>query len=898
MPRPHAPPALARGLLRLLLPGSVRDAFMGDLEERFTREAAHDLGRARRRYWADALSPSVLRLRREVQGMPLPPGSSPATGGGDGFMTSLATDLKFAFRMLRKAPGFTAVAVLSLALGIGPNTAIFSIVDATLFQDWGVPEPESIVDMYSLTEDGRYFYTYYRVYELIEGGADDAFTDVAASAQQSGNLEVGGVAELALGELVTGNYFDVLGVRAARGRTFLPEEDATPGTHPVVVLSDRFWRTRLASDPDVVGGDIRLNGRPYTVVGIAPREFRGRIIPAVGTDFWVPLRMYPHLAPGQMTNGNLFFMGRLRPGVTTDQARSILDAVAARFNEERDSRSQLTIGAVNLGEVWLNPSFDRTIGAMAVLLFATVGLVLLVACVNLASFLLARATDRRKEMAIRVAMGAGKGAILRQLLVESLVLATLGGGLGLVLGLGASRLLAGLDPPIDVPFHLEVGLNARLLLFTGGASLLAALVFGLAPALEATRAPVAATLRDEGGAAAGRSKGRARSLLVGAQMVLSTVLLFAAALFLRSLQSATAVDVGFDTGPAAVVTLEPWASEMSDDERRIFADELMRGVAALPGVERFGLTNRLPLDLGVTNTSFTIPGVDPPPNADRHVLEYAAVSPGYLVTMGIDVVEGRGFTDSDMAPETSSAVAILTRAAAERYWPGESAVGRVLFRGGDTDRAVTVVGIADDAKIWSLTEQPRAYLYLPLPESGFGSYVVVARSTLPPARLAESIRAEARRLRPDVLVSGTGTMNDHLAYIYFLPRMAALLITLIGVLALILACVGLYGMVSYSVARRAREVGIRMALGADRSDVVSLVVRNGLIVVAVGGLVGIVATLGLGSLLERFLIGVDGLDPLAMLAAPTVLFALAAVAAYLPARRVSRVDPIDALRSD
>ena len=814
-------------------------------------------------------------------------------------MTSFLADVKFALRMLRKAPAFTAVAVLSLALGIGPNTAIFSLVDAVLLQEWGVPEPEGIVDMYSLTSDGRYFYTNYGVYELILDGADDAFEAVAASAQQAGNLEVGGDAELAIGELVTGNYFDVLGVEAARGRTFLPEEDATPGTHPVVVLSDRFWRTRLSSDPGVVGGDIRLNGRPYSVIGIAPPEFKGRIAPGIGTDFWAPIRMYPHLAPNQMTNGNLFFIGRLEDGVTTEQARAMLDAVAARYNESRpESRSTLEIGAVNLADIRLHPTFDAAIGPMVILLFVAVGLVLLVSCVNLAGFLMARATDRRKEMAVRIAMGAGRGAIMRQLLVESLVLALLGGALGMALGLGASRLLVGIDPPIDIPLNLEVGLNGRLLLFTGVASLFAALAFGLTPALEATRAPVASTLRDASGSSGGRSKGRARNFLVAAQMALSTVLLFGAALFVRSLQAATALDVGFDTGSAAVVAFEPWVSEMTAEERVRFADDITERIEGFSFVDNFGLTSRLPLDLGTINTNFVIPGVDPPADADRHVLEFAAVSPGYFDVMGIEMIEGRPFDPSDEDPGMSGSVAILTLAAAERFWPGESAVGRVMFRGGDTERAVTVVGVAEDTKIWSLTESPRPYMYLPFAQSGYGSYSVVARGSLPPDEIADRIQTEARDLRLDVLVSSSGTMDDHLSYIFFLPRMAAVMITLVGALALVLACVGLYGMVSYAVARRTREVGIRMALGAARGNVVGLVVKNGLRVVAVGGVIGAIATLLLGNTLERFLIGVDGLDLAAVIAAPLVLFTIAAAAAYLPARRVSRINPVDALRAE
>lgn len=551
-------------------------------------------------------------------------------------------------------------------------------------------------------------------------------------------------------------------------RILLPEEDATPSTHPVVVVSHRLWQTRFGGDPGLVGGEIRLNGRLYTVVGIAPEEFKGRIAPGIGTDFWAPIRMYPHLAPGQMGSVNLLITGRLRPGVSMAQARSVLDALATRFNEQRpDSRSELAIGAVNLAEIRLHPDLDGFITGVAALLFVAVGLLLLVACVNIAGFLLARATDRRKEMAVRVAMGAGRRDIVRQLLVESLLLATLGGAVGLVLGLGATRLLLSVDLPLDIPLNLDVGFNARLLLFTGLASALAAVLFGFTPALEATRAPVAATLRDESGSAGGRKKSGTRGIMVAA-----------------------------------------WASEMPEEEMTRFADDLLRNASESAGVRDVAVTGRMPLDLGNSTTSFEIPGVEPPPDQDRHTIQLTAASPGYLETMGIPIVEGRDFNPSDV--EGSEQVAILTRAAAQRYWPGESALGRVLYRHGDTDDALTLA----------------------------------------------------------------------------------------AALALLMACVGLYGMVRCAVARRTREMGIRLALGAERGTVVALMVRGGLALVAVGGLVGLLAALGLGRLLEGWLYGVGGTDPMVLLAAPALLGLVALAAAYLPARRVSRVNPVEALRSE
>jgi predicted permease len=819
-------------------------------------------------------------------------------------ITSLITDLKFAFRTLAKAPAFTTIAILSLALGIGPNTAIFSLVSSVLFQDWGVEDPETVVDIYTLTDEGEYFFSRYGTFELVAEGTTDVFESVTQHSLFTGRIEgPDGQSELVLGEMVAGSYFDVMGVRAALGRTFAPEEDATLETHPVIVVSDDFWRTRHGADPGLVGSEIRLNGRPYTVIGVTPPEFRGRLAPGVGTDFWVPFSMYPHLNPGKMGNGDLTITGRVREGVPTPQAIAAVETVAARYDERLNAenperRGRFRLAAVSLADVRLHPNFDGVISAMAALLFAAVGLVLLVACVNLAGFLLSRSMERRKEMAVRVAMGAGRGAILRQLVVESLLLAGLGAGLGLVLGQVAARTLAGVEPPISgLPLELEVGLSTPLLIFTAATAVVAAVLFGLTPALEALRAPVAATLRDEAGSSGGRRKVGARGILVASQMALSTVLLFMSALFLRSLQSATDTDLGFATREGAVVQVESNTNEYTTEERVAFVDELTRRLEAQRTVEAFGITSRMPLDLGTWMVSFDIPGVDPPPDQNRHRLEVAAVTPGYFDAMGIRILEGRALEPTDRAGSPN--VAILSEAAAQRYWPGERATGRVLYRGGDPKDPLTVVGVAANVKIWSLSEAPKPYMYLPYHQGmEHASFYVTARGTASPSALAALIRDEARAIDPEIFLTEVGTMDDHLGYIFFLPRMAALLLSMVGLLALVLACIGLYGMVGYGVSRRTREMGIRLAVGADRGKVVGLALSGGMRLVVLGGFVGILASVGIGQLVERFLYGVGGLDVLALLAAPLVLGGVAAVAAFLPARRAGRVDPVKALRTE
>ena len=707
---------------------------------------------------------------------------------------------------------------------------------------------------------------------------------------------------MVLGEMVTGNYFDVMGVQASQGRTFLPEEDATEGTHPVIVVSDDFWRGRYGADPGLLGDEVRLNGRPYVVVGITPPEFRGRLAPGVGTDFWVPFSMYPHLNPGKMTQGDLTIIGRVREGIPAEQAIAAVRTVGTRRDQELnaanpDRRGQFALTAVSLADVRFHPSADRVLTAMATLLFVAVGLVLLVACVNLAGFLLSRATDRRKEMAIRVAMGAGRAAIVRQLLVESFVLAGTGAILGLLLGQLALGVLLGIELPLPIPLDLEAGLNGPLLVFTAGAAVAAAVLFGLTPALEATRAPVAATLRDEAGASSGKNKVGVRGFLVATQMALSTVLLFGAALFVRSLQSAADLDLGFSTRAGAVVKIESGANEYSPEERVRFVDELGRRLAAQGSVRSFGITGRMPVALGNSITTFDVPGVDPPPDQNRHRLESTAITPGYLETMGIPLIEGRAFEDNDT--EESQSVTILSRAAANQLWPAESAIGKALCRGGNQDDPLVVVGVIGNVKMWSLTEPPKPYRYLPYHQgNAYGTFYVTARGSASPPDLAALVRDEARAIDPNIFVTSVRTIRDHLGYIYFLPRMAAGMLSLVGVLALVLACVGLYGMVSYGVSRRTREMGIRMALGADRQGVIGLVLKSGLKLVAIGGAIGIGASLMLGQLLERFLFGVGGLDPLALLAAPILLGSVAVLASYQPARRASRVDPVQALRAE
>ncbi len=636
----------------------------------------------------------------------------------------LVRDAKFAVRMLTKAPVFTFVAVLSLALAIGPNTAVFSLVDHVLLSDWGVGEPETLVDVFALSRSGSFNFTNYPTYEAVRDGTTDVFSDVTGYAFTTARVEQDGQPRPVVVEMVTGSYFDVMQVSAARGRTFLPEEDVTDGTHPVVVVSDFFWRTRYDADPGLIGSELRLNGTPFTVVGVAPADFKGRVIRGVPTDIWVPLRMHADIAPGQMGMGDFSISARMVPGIPAQRGVAAVEALAARIDAERDSNFAFRLAAVPLSETRLHPSLDGAVNAMVAMLFAVVALVLLVACVNLAGFLLARATDRQKEIAVRLSLGAGRVAILRQLLVESFLLASMGAVLGTILGQFALRALIAMEPPIGMPLNLEVGLNPRVLAFTVGTTLVAALFFGLAPGLHATRVPVAPTLRDEGGHSGGRAKARTRGVLVAAQMTLSTVLIVATGLFLRSLQAASGVDVGFSTEPAGVVTVGTWANRYDEEQQRAFVERMLADGAAQPGISQIALTTRVPLGLGMRNRGLDVPGVDPPLDADYHMLEVAGVSADYFATMDIPVISGRPFgpEDSDGAPQ----VVILSEAAQARFWPGEDAVGRVIHPAGQPEVDLTVVGVVANVKIWNLVEPPRPYLYVPFAQATSSTFTFIA----------------------------------------------------------------------------------------------------------------------------------------------------------------------------
>ncbi len=816
-------------------------------------------------------------------------------------MDRLIQDLRFAVRRLFKKPLFTAVAIASLAVGIGANTAIFSLVNSIMLRDLPLEDPEELVDIYRSVAGFSHATFSYPDYVDVKRDGAEIFSDIGLSRLAFVQTDVDGGVEVLPAEMVSGNFFPMLGVDAAVGRTLLPEDDVSPGAHPVVMLGYAYWENRYARDPGVVGRDIRLNGRNYTIVGVAPREYVGNLrgfMPSV----YASMMMVGNLMPGDddelETRGSssLFLKGRLAPGVTFAEAVAWGDRQEVLFKDQFPEQwaGDQEITMVKTADVIMNPMIDRFIVPAVGLLMGVVGLVLLIACVNLAGFLLAQAADRKKEIAVRLALGANRGRLIRQLLTESILLAGAGGLAGFGVSALLLKLLVTVDLPLPFPIDLDLSADGAVLGFSLGVTLAAGMFFGLMPALQATNADVAPTLKDEGTGGGRPKKITLRNALVVTQVAVSLVLLVGAGLFLRSLQARLAVDPGFGYEPAAVMSFSMPPDRYNEEETRVFMRTLQEEVQRLPGITEVGLTADLHLDaLNTATMGIVVEGVEPPPGSDFHTVEWAGVTPGFFGAAGIPILQGRNFEQSD--EPGGARVAIVSEAMAARFWPGENAVGRVFRR---RENNYTVVGIARDTKVRSLGEAPRPFIYRPYDQSFSSGMTLVAATTGDDEQAVLDVLTVARQMEPELLVLQTLTMDRHLAVSLLPARLSAVIISAFGVLALLLASIGLYGVVSYSVSTRSREVGIRMALGADPKEVVGMLTKTGLRLVAVGTVLGLIVAFGLAQLLGTLLYGVPSSDPVSFLAVPALLAAVAFLAAWIPARRASHVSPVRALKAD
>lgn len=815
-------------------------------------------------------------------------------------LDSILRDIRMAMRSLAKRPVFLLVATLSLAIGIGANTAIFSIVHAVFIEQYPYRAPEELVRVYThvpgRSEFGSTSYPNYRDMRNF----DEGFQDAAAFKTIISRVELEDETVRMMGEGVSQTLFPMLGVEAALGRTFLPEEDATPGTRAVAMLGHGFWQRAFGGDPGIVGKDVRIGGQPFTVIGVTPEGFRGLSGAGLTSEFFVPLTMYG-VASG-LTDVTHFedrlerrfsVVGRIAEGVSFEGARAGLKVLSDQLRESHPEINQEWVfPVVPLQDVALDPDFDRAAQPFAAVLVAAAGLLVLLACTNLASFLLAQATNRRREIALRMALGASRGSLVRQVLVETLLLALLGGTAGLLLAQWTLGLVAGFQPPTPVPITLELGLNGPVLLFAFAISALAGLLLGVAPALRSTKLQVAPTLKDETGPGRHR-RISLRNGLVAFQMAISVVLLVGGGLFVRSLGAARDTDMGFSTAEAGIVWIDLAVSGVPPTQYRTLTQELTRRAQALPGIDAATSTSHVPFLNYASGGFYTIPGSDPPANGAGHNVRRAEVDPAFFDTMGIPLLTGRPFTQDDR-PQ-SPPVVIVNETAASAFWPGESPVGKELFSLG-SNQDLRVVGVVGDTKIASLREPPKPFFYFPLAQRSDWDLILVARGRPEAPEIAAMMRQMVREVDQDLLVIETMTMEDNVGVILFPGRMAALLLGVFGALALTLATIGLYGAVSFSVSQRTHEVGIRMSLGANAKAVMAMIMRDALAVVLVGGACGLAAALGLAQLIRTVLYGVGPWDPGTLLGVPLLLVCVAAVAALIPARRASRVNPVRALK--
>ena len=811
-------------------------------------------------------------------------------------------DTRDSARALARRPGFTAVAVLSLALGIGANTAIFSLVNAVILRDQPIDRPEEVVNIYLNLASFAFASLSYPDYKDLRDGTTDVFRDIGAMQYVPTQIDRDGRLSMVAAEAVTGNYFPMLGVEAVVGRTLLPEDDVARGGHPVVMLDFGYWHSAFGGDPDIVGRTLRLSGRTYTVIGVAPPDFQGSLR-GLTPAFYAPYTMAEALTGSPMfderSNHSLFVKARLAPGATLPQVQAAAAAVATVLTEDRingwDPTSRFIV--LPLSDVVIYPPMDEYIRGSAWLLTAVVALVLLLACTNLASFLLARALDRRKEIAVRLALGASRGSLVRRLLIETTLLSLLAAGVGILLAVWLLDLLVRAELPLPLPVSLDLSVDWTVLAFTLGVSVIAGALLGLVPALQSTRPDLVTALKSDSAGGGQPTQLRWRNALVISQLTVSLVLLVGAGLFLRSFQKVQAVDPGFGRAPTALMTFMVPSTRFTVDEGRVYTRRLVDRFRQLPGIDALGMTDHLHLDtLNTQPLNFNVDGHEPPADLGSFIADRADVDAGYFDAMGIRIGRGRNYTEADL-PE-SQRVAIISEAMAQRFWPGDDAVGRLVRTRDEDDSDLLVVGVASDAKVRTIGEAPRNMLYRPYSQEFARFLTVIAKTSADPERLALALMTAGREVDPDLWVWETKTMERHLAIVRLPAQLSAFVLSVFGVLALALSTIGLYGVVSYAVAQRTREVGIRMALGADAGSVVRLVTFGGLRLVAVGGAVGLVAALVVTRLLSGLLFGIDTFDPITFVAVPAVLATSAGLAAYLSARRARRIDPIRALRAE
>lgn len=797
-------------------------------------------------------------------------------------------DLRYGVRSLRKNPAFTTIAVITLALGIGANTAIFSVVNGVLLRPLPYPDPDRLVMVHGISLQASQDQTPLCEADFLEWRSQNqVFESLAAFSSNRFNYTGGESPEQIEGAWVTADFFSTIGIQPALGRGFLPGEDM-PGAPQTVVVSDKFWRQYLGSNPNVIDQQITLNARAFTIIGVMPQGF---LFPERDTELWAAER----LAPTRRGPFYMWGVGRLSPGATLDGAQREVDLIARRIQDQINSPTRdWTWTSVSLAE--------RIVGKIRpalLVLLAAVFFVLLIACANIANLLLARATAREKEMSVRIALGASRARLLRQLLTESLLLAAIGATAGLPLAIWGVRLLVALSPA-DFPRLQEISIDGRVLGVTVLAAMVCGLIFGLAPALQSSRLNLNESLKEGGRSADGSGRRRMRSALVVTEIAFSLMLLVGAGLMIKSFMKLQSVSPGFK--PDHILTMHltlPRARYDTKEKVNNYNQQLIERVTAVRGVEAAGLSISLPPDNLEVSDSFSIEGKPWPPGASEPIVPIVLISPQYFTALGVPLLQGRGFNAIDK--EGSPLVVIINQTLADRYFPDETPIGKRLKVGGaerPRNPWMEIVGVVGDLKYSGLDAKPEPTYYTPLAQDAWRAAYLVVRAPMNPTNLAPAIREQIWALDKDMPIANVATMDRLLAESVAVPRFRTLLLGIFAALALVLASVGIYGVISYSVTQRTHEIGIRMALGAQGRNVMTMVIRQGIVLALTGVAIGLAGSVALTRLMETLLFEVSTTDSATFAGVAALLIAVALLACWVPARRASRVDPMAALRCE
>jgi predicted permease len=787
------------------------------------------------------------------------------------------------------------VVALSLGLGSGLNITIFSLVSSILLQPLpAVTQQDELVELYTSSPGLDFGAVSYPDYADYRDG-NQVFSGLLAQRITPVSLSRDGNNEIVAGAIVSGNYFDTLGVKPSAGRAFSPEEDRTPNSHPVAVISHALWQRAFGRDPGIVGKSVVVNSQGFNVIGVAPEGFAGTAV-GLAPDIWFPLMMQTRVLPGsdRLTDRGarwLNVIGRLKPGVSREQAEAGMQGLVSRLAQEYPGTNKATSPTVvplGEGSVGIRKNMSKVLW----LLMAVVFLVLLIACFNVANLMLARALARHKEIGIRQALGASRMRLVRQLLTESVLLSLLGGAVGLLVAYVATKLLPNLMPPTPIPVAFDLSLNRQVFVFAFIISVLTGVIFGLAPAIQTTKPNLIPSLKDDAASQGGYKKSRLRSVLVVGQVAISLILLICAGLFIRSLQRAQNSNPGFEPERLAVVSTDIGLQGYDPEAGQRYYQQLAERVGQLPGVEAGSLAHIVPLGGGGQyQIEVQIPGYEPPPDTQL-AIDYNVVGPDFFRVMSIPLVSGRDFNDFDT--KTSAGVCIVNERMALRFWPGRDPLGQQLNLAG-SKTPLQVVGVVKNSNYYSLKEEPRSYLYLPFLQNYESRMTVFAKAAGDAAALLPGVRGEVRALDRNV-PARVMTMREALGTVLIQQKLAAVLLTIFGALALVLAAVGLYAVMAYSVRTRTREIGIRMALGARPGDVLKLVLRQGMFLTLIGLGIGLVAAFGLTRFLGGLLYGISATDLTTFAAITIFQLAVALLASYIPARRATRVDPLRALK--